>query len=301
MITVIFATFNGERTLPTMLEAFRKLHVPEDGWEIIAVDNASTDQTASIIHKYSDSLPITYLYQAKPGKNYALNHGLTVAKGDLIVFTDDDVIPQQDWLVQWRRCVDFRSDYGMFGGAIKPHWPRPPDEWIVSHVPLGVTYALTDDKLLEGDIFPGLIWGPNMAIRRDVFDKGYLFNTSIGPNGKNYVMGSETEFTIRLSEAGYKAWFSPKPVVQHIIREYQLDTDWIVGRAYRFGRNMFRQESKQKYNVPLLFGIPRWMIRKLVDYTFLLVVMKLKGKTVESYVYRWEINYILGYWFESRQ
>ncbi|MDO9047799.1 MAG: glycosyltransferase [Methylobacter sp.] len=301
MITVLFATHNGEKTLPIMLDAFCRLEIPEDGWEIIVVDNASSDQSANIIKSYSDKLPINYLYEQKPGKNNALNLGLSYAKGDLIVFTDDDIIPQQDWLVQLVKCAHNHLDYSVFGGVIKPYWPREPEDWILNHVPLGVTYALTEDGRVEGEIFPGLVWGANMSIRRTVFDSGYYFDDTVGPNGKNYVMGSETEFTIRLGKAGYKSWFCKSAVVQHIIRDNQLEPEWIVNRAYRFGRNMYRQEYKYfDSKIPFLFGIPRWMFAKLLQQYNCYVMALVQGDVTKKWVALWEIQFIKGYFYESR-
>lgn len=303
MITVLFATHNGEDTLPIMLSAFCQLIKPRQGWEIIAVDNASTDNTEAIINSFVYKLPITYLYEGRQGKNYALNSGLALVKGDLVVFTDDDVIPEQEWLIKLEKCVECHPDYTVFGGIIKPYWPRQPDKWIIDHVPLGATYAITKENLEEGEISPGSVWGPNMSIRRGVFDVGHRFDTSVGPNGKkNYAMGSETEFTIRLHKIGYKSWFCRDAVVQHIIRDYQLDPKWIVERAYRLGRSMYRQESATyKPNIPLLFGVPRWMFRKLIDEYFKYSFAFLTRNRIASFCASWRISFILGYFSESKR
>lgn len=300
MISVIFSSRNGEETLPVMLEAFCYLKEPAEGWEIIAIDNASTDKTSIVINSFTDKLPITCVYEKKQGKNYALNTGVALAKGDLIIFTDDDVIPEPDWLVNLAECVNLHQDYTIFGGVIKPCWPREPEKWIVEHVPLGVTYALTEEDREEGEIFPGLVWGANMAIRKKVFDADHRFDVSIGPSGKNYVMGSETEFTIRLHKSGYKSWFCSNAVVQHIIRDYQLDPGWIVKRAYRFGRNIYRQESKSfDPDIPKLFGIPRWRFARLLQEYQRFVVSLLLRKREKKLNALWEIEFLKGYLYES--
>ena len=282
-----------------MLEAFCRLEIPEGGWEIIAVDNASTDHTADIIKCYVDKLPIIYLYERRPGKNNALNLGLPLAKGELIVFTDDDIIPLQDWLIILNRCASDHPDYTIFGGVIRPNWPREPEDWILNHVPLGVTFALTEENRTDGEIPPNLVWGPNMAIRKAVFDLGYSFNCNIGPNGKNYVMGSETEFTLRLGEAGYKSWFCKSAVVQHIIRDYQLDPKWIVKRAYRFGRGAYRRDASNFVsNSSRIFKVPRWIFRKLFGYYALYVLTLVTRDRLQMLNSLWEINYMHGYIFE---
>ncbi len=303
MITVVFASFNGEGTLPIMLEAFCKLLIPDSGWEIIAVDNASTDQTANIIKSYQTKLPIRYLYEPIAGKNNALNLALSVIRGQLIVFTDDDVVPDRNWLFSINTCAESHPDFAIFGGAIKPLWPRQPEEWILQHVPLGITYALTNENLPEGAISTSSVWGPNMAIRRSVFDSGYRYNGNIGPDGSNnYVMGSESEFTKRLDQAGYKAWFCRNAIVQHIVREHQLNPDWIAKRAFRYGRSMFIQTATA--NVPcgfLMLGMPPWMIRKLLEQYWFLAIAIMAGNSAAKNIARWEINLIHGYQFQYSQ
>ncbi len=77
-----------------------------------------------------------------------------------------------------------------------------------------------------------------MAVRRRVLEAGQKFNETIGPNwsDKNYAMGSETEFCVRASETGHKAWFASKPTIQHIVRAQQLTWPSWTARAYRLGR-----------------------------------------------------------------
>ena len=96
MLTVFLATRNGSRTLPGVLESFTRLRVPPSGWKLVVVDNGSTDQTCEIVASFRASLPVTYVFEGRMGKNVALNTGLTHLEGDLAVFTDDDVFPNPD-------------------------------------------------------------------------------------------------------------------------------------------------------------------------------------------------------------
>ena len=77
MISVIFSTFNGEKTLPLMLEACTNLNTLNIEWELIAINNNSTDQTESILQQYLSKLPLQILFEEKKGKNNALNTALT--------------------------------------------------------------------------------------------------------------------------------------------------------------------------------------------------------------------------------
>ena len=106
MLTVIMATRNGASTLPRVLEAYRGLTAPPQGWRLLVVDNGSTDPTRAILDSHAARLPMCCLHEARPGKNVALNRALAHAlerdepDGGLFVFTDDDATPAPDWLLR---------------------------------------------------------------------------------------------------------------------------------------------------------------------------------------------------------
>ena len=115
--------------------------------------------------------------------------------GDLVVLTDDDAIPDTKWLSNWRIIADERTDFSLFGGKIYPIWPEDLPDWIPRLVNLGATYAITPNNLFTGPAPAAQLWGPNMAIRADIFASGYRFNENIGPQAGQYIMGSEVEFS----------------------------------------------------------------------------------------------------------
>lgn len=301
MITVIFSTHNGQRTLPRMLEAFSQVVRPASGAELIAVDNASTDDSANILRTGQDKGDLKVLHQPLRGKNRALNLAISSARGELVVLTDDDVVPDPKWLIALEAAAERRPEADIFGGTIFPVWERSPPDWVLKAVPQGVTFALTAPGLAEGPIHPGLIWGPNMMVRRRIFDLGYRFNEGVGPSAGQYMMGSETEFNIRVAHDGYKTWFCPEARVGHIIRDFQISEDWVVRRAYRFGRNKCHQDfnnfsdDSQAENLRGLLNFPRWMLRKIATETLLSFTTRITGKKAASVAHSWEASFLRGY------
>jgi glycosyltransferase involved in cell wall biosynthesis len=240
MLTVLLASHNGVATLPVVLESYCRLEEPPGGWKVVLVDNDSTDTTQAVVAAFADRLPLEYVFEGRPGKNVALNTGLKSVTGDLVVFTDDDTVPRPDWLVRLREAADSHPDFGVFGGPVEPRWEVPPPCWVHTAVPLGPTYTISETWLAEGPVSAFFVFGPNMAVRRGVFDSGVRFNPAIGPRpGRSYPMGSETEFLIRVSAGGVGAWYDPNAVVEHMIRARQLRLRWILGRAVRFGRGQY--------------------------------------------------------------
>jgi glycosyltransferase involved in cell wall biosynthesis/GT2 family glycosyltransferase len=299
------ATYNGAATLPKVLDAYCSLSAPAEGWRLVIVDNGSDDDTGAVIDRYAVRLPMRCLSEPRRGKNVALNTALTTVLNedgsDFLIFTDDDATPARDWLLRWSEAAAAHPDYAIFGGSIAPDWVHPPPQWIIRLVPLGLTFGLTSPTLPEGPVFPGLVWGANMALRRTVFDSGHRFDTSIGPNGGAYAMGSETELTRRLFDAGHRARFCPQARVSHHIRAHQLQTDHILRRAWRYGRGKFRQDTARMF--PELLGVPRWMLKQylleLGGAVGALLQAVLTRQPDSLFLRRWELAYLCGYFHEA--
>lgn len=243
MLTVVLTTFNGQKTLPIMLDGFLALVPPAGGWKIVAVDDGSTDATEEVLARYQNVLPLKILRVRNRGKNAALNCAIPFFEGDLIILTDDDVVPSADWLVQFRTAADTWKDVTIFGGKVVPRWPQPPSAWILRNVDLGMAYAVTPFDFQDGPIAPGEAFGPNLAVRRAIFDSGMRFDESIGPAPGQYIMGSETDFNDRVGALGFTCRHVRGAIVEHLVRPEQVEHEWLIKRAFRSGRSVGRRSA----------------------------------------------------------
>jgi len=297
MLTVLFATKNRARILSNVLESFCDLLAPAGGWKLVVVDNGSSDETLSVLKSFSNRLPLTFATEPAPGKNAALNAGLATVEGDLTVFTDDDAFPRKDWLVELRKAADAHPEYTLFGGAVVPRWEVPPPPWIQS-VEVAPAFGMNDPSLKDGPLqlsrMPDII-GPNMAIRTSVFHSGVRFDSSIGPSGANYAMGSETELVLRLGKQGYKAWHVHTATVHHLVREEQLKKKWILQRAIRFGRGHHRLFPNPK----LWLGIPRHLFRDIPKEGLRVAAAWAGFKEDVLFRSRWRLRFLLGIAIEA--
>lgn len=305
-ITILFATHNGSYTLPLMMESLLQTHLPpKSELEIIAVCNACTDDSEKILSSFSNLLNIKILVQKAPGKNKALNHGIKSATGDLIIVTDDDIIADPYWLINYKKMYIKYPESSIFGGKILPHWITLPPPELVKAIPCSMAYALTSDlDYKNGVISHEKLYGPNMAVKKEVFESGHLFDESVGPNSSEsaYRMGSETEFLLRCKKHGYDAVYSSDCVVHHIIRPWQLKANWLYNRAFRGGLSTFAkayEEDKEKLQkVATILGYPRWCIVKKIKICSLLLLNKVtfrKLKTSCYYKSIWKLGNINGY------
>jgi L-malate glycosyltransferase len=301
MLSVLMATYNRASKLAVVLNAYLRLEAPPGGWKLFIVDNGSTDETKQVVASFGDRLPVSYLFEAKRGKNAALNSALPMVEGDLVVFTDDDAPPRPDWLVQLRIAADNHPEFSLFGGVVLPKWEVPPEDWILTWFSQTATFTLTRPHLKEGPTTYVDVFGPNMAVRAHFFNAGCRFDTTIGPQGKEYPMGSETELLIRLTLAGHKAWHCEKAVVEHLIGKSQMTEEWITGRALRFGRGQSRLEalvSKQRFRMWL--GVPRYLVRVIGTQALRVAWAKLTRNARARFEARWELNLAIGMVMEAR-
>ena len=299
MITVLIATYNGAITLPDVLTAYHNLKTPDEEWKLIIVDNGSSDRTKEIITSFIQLLPITYLFEPRRGKNLSLNTGLSSIAGDLVIFTDDDIIPHPDWLRQLRLAADSQPLYSIFGGPVLPLWESPPDDWILSWVPLGPTFAILDSKE-EGPIKINYVYGGNMAIRASIFAAGYKFDETIGPKAAKYVQGGETKLLMQLHEAGFKAWHCSSAIVHHMIRSFQMDKKWVLNRAIRYGRGEYNLGNEFHNWTSFFLGIPRYLFRQIFNQIIGVGKAKWSGDAEWIFRERWRLNYLLGIALEAR-
>ena len=300
MLTVLIASRNGAKTLPEVLESFCALEQPKGDWKLVIVDNNSSDQTRKVVSAFFSRLPLVYLFEPTLGKNPALNRGLSEAEGDLVVFTDDDSVPRQDWLVRMRAMCDTNPGFDIFAGRVIPRWEKTPPDWILNWVPLGCTFTVSNPRLVEGPIGPQYVFGPNMAVRKLCFDRGHRFSVKIGPRGKSYAMGSEAEFVQRLFRAGSRCWYSPDTIVEHLIDERHLNKSWVFRRAVLFGRGCMRLDfSDNPWTYESWPRLRRDLVRQVGEFTLELVYSAVIGNPEALFRNRWELSFWYGQLVEA--
>jgi hypothetical protein len=241
-ITVILATYNRAEVLRETLEAFCRLDREGLAVDFVVADNNSADATRQVAERFSERLPLVYLFEPAAGKNRAVNLALDrVALGELVVFTDDDVVPARDWLAKIAEVSRRWPAYSVFGGRIDLIWP--PGEvpgWARQIAREG--WALSSQHLADRDgPYPGhrTPAGPNFWVRRSVFtDLGLRFNEEIGPtpDHRTRKMGSESSFLFDLADRGYPALYTPDAVVGHRVHAHLLEERDILRRALTKGR-----------------------------------------------------------------
>jgi glycosyltransferase involved in cell wall biosynthesis len=301
-ISILIATYNRAEILRQALESMTRLDRNGLSVEFVVVDNNSSDHTKEVIESFTDRLPISYLFEPRPGKNSALNKALKeVPLGRLVVFTDDDVAPQEDWFKAIIAITNRWPDCSAFGGKILAIWPDGhPPKWARNRSIQALGFAVQDYADFECLYAQGESpFGSNLWVRREVLANGRLFSESIGPRPTDRTMGSETSFLKKLREDGYEILYSPNSVVRHLIKPEEILVSNILKRAYRYGKGIARSQflCRQELFIeyPALWYLIRVAALVLLIVKFAVGLFSLsQAQRVESTVYAIEwISYNL--------
>ncbi|OWV79280.1 glycosyl transferase [Rhizobium sp. R635] len=295
-VSVLFSSYNGaSRRLRHTLDSLVSQELPHDRWELIAVDNNSNDDTFDLLNSYSEKLPITVLQQRKPGKSGALNMALDRVKGDLIVFTDDDIRAEPNWLQAIVDCAVAHPGFGVFGGRIVPDWEKEPKDRFIDWIPMGSTFAIVDETQ-SGPCDPTKVWGPNTIVRRELLGTSVRYREDIGPlPGKMFAMGEDAEIIIRLAASGAKSYRCAEAVVHHWIPASSVTEDWVQKRGERLGYGMpalFPDEVPEGVRISGV-PLPTWI--ESAQWALRAAMLYLLPQSKKRFWAIWKYYYMRGY------
>jgi len=220
-ISVIICTRNRAKQLRHVLESAAAMEVPTGlTWELVLVDNGSTDHTPEVAQSFAGRLPILRVTEDEPGLSNARNRGVSEAGGDYICWTDDDVLIAPQWLAAYARAFDRHPEAGYFGGPIDLVLEPPTPTWLRDNrAALGAMLAerqLGDVPIRfdpQADLIP---YGANYAVRTKE-QRAHRYDPNLGVSPTQHRLGEETTVIAAINDAGSKGWWVPDARVRHII------------------------------------------------------------------------------------
>jgi glycosyltransferase involved in cell wall biosynthesis len=234
----------------------------KDQFEVIVVNNNSTDDTEQICKNYISSHPdiaIVYLNESKQGASFARNTGASLSKSSLLCFMDDDAIADADYLQRIVTFFEEHQDAGGLGGRIIPKYIPEEPKWMSHFVSSLVGHFHYSESVTEfaAQKFP---LESNMIIRKLDFDQIKGFNTSLpGVMGTLRIGGEGKDFFFRLKELGRTIYYDPNIRVQHVVETSKLTKEYLYRVASGIGRGE-RVRMKEKG------GFAFW--KKILEYLF---------------------------------
>ncbi|MBN4003914.1 hormogonium polysaccharide biosynthesis glycosyltransferase HpsE [Nostoc sp. LPT] len=271
--TVAIPTYNGESRLPELLERLQnQLHTDNLSWEIIVVDNNSTDNTAKVVQTYQKDwrcpYPLKYCFEAKQGAAYARKKAVLEAKGRFIGFLDDDNYPVANWVVAAYAFGEKYPKVGAYGSQIHPDWEvEPPENFkriapflaITERGSLPLLYE-TSKKLLPPSA--GLVVR-KQAWLESVPDKSILTGRVKG----NMLTSEDLEMLSYIQKSGWEIWYNPEMEISHKIPKLRLQKDYLIPffRGIGLSRCVTRMVNIKQIYRP--FALLSYMINDLRKIT----------------------------------
>lgn len=310
-VTILICTYNRASLLGPTLDSLARIEAPGVGWDVLVVDNNSTDDTRSVVERRQAVYPVPLLYRFEPrqGKSHALNTGIEQAAGGVIAFTDDDVRVPPGWLEAAVRPLLDANEFAYTGGPVIPLWERLPPRWLDPAGNLGGTIAV---KNHGGNMFVfeeerKTPLGVNMAVRREWFAKVGGFNPQFGRRGNSLLGQEQAEFFYRSRAAGGRGLYVPRMVLEHHVPGVRLTHSYFRRWWYWKGisqARLHRLHGRTELGLDLSrvrrsFGVPLFIIRALITDAAGAIRLWATGqaaKAVEREMMMW---YAAGYAIEQ--
>lgn len=239
-ISVIVCTYNREQYLFETLQHIAENDFPPSQYEIVLIDNNSTDHTSKECQHFAETFPevsFRYFIEYSQGLSFARNRGMQEARGEFFVFLDDDAFVTPDYLSRLAHRLEEYPDATAFGGKITPLYESGQAPVWMSRWSYSWVSALNlgkEVRLFPPDSFP---IGANMGFRRTcIFQYGY-FNTELGRNKNNLLAGEEKDYFNRLKSKQEKIYYFPDIEILHVIPEKRTTSDYIQKLAFGIGQS----------------------------------------------------------------
>jgi glycosyltransferase involved in cell wall biosynthesis len=267
-ISVIVCTYNRCQTLAKALDSIAASMVPNSvEWEVLVVDNNSVDQTREAVDDQCRRYPgrFRYLLEPQQGLSWARNAGIRESRGDVLAFTDDDVIVETTWLWNLVAALD-SGEWAGTGGRIIPLWEQPRPRWLPPDKLRGGPFVAFDLGPVPLSLTEAPV-GANMAFQKEVFRKYGGFRTDLGRLADVLRGCEDTEFGQRLLIGGERLRYEPSAVVHHPVPQSRLRKKYLLSWFFWDGRSAFVKSGIPPETRWFLVGVPLYLFRRLGRWT----------------------------------
>lgn len=295
-ISVIICTYNRALYLTDALDSLYQQTLEKQYFEVIVVNNNSTDNTEERCKQYIETHPdmqVSYLNEKEQGASFARNSGAAIAISPLLCFMDDDAIASSNYLSHIIHFFETHPEAGGLGGKIIPRYIPSEPKWMsyyVSSMAGNFDYAPRVSAFKPGK-YP---LESNMIVPKYLFDKISGFNTALpGVKGELRIGGEGKDFFFRLQALGLQVYYDPNIIVHHVVEVAKLTPAYLYRVASGYGRGE-RVRTLQKNKSAYLFKIVEYVFK--LGASFILgILYLLLGQPAKSWpVIRFRIDALKG-------
>lgn len=288
-ISFIICTYNREKYIYECLSRLAK-NTAQTGWEIVLVNNNSTDGTAAECERFvKDYKPTNYHYfvETQQGLSFARNRGIAEAHGDWFVFLDDDAMVEADYIANLQKQLSVHPEAKAFGGPIEPFFEGETPAWLSPWTMIFVS-AINMGKAVKP--FPKNRYpiGANMGVCREAIECVGPFDTSLGRVGNNLMGGEEKDLFNRLRAQHFPVLYFPDIQVRHCIPPHRTTDEFIARLGQGVGQSERRRThaiSKVSYAKRLFAECVKWAGTLLIWFYYAIQGHHAKGDILVLFRY----------------
>ncbi len=238
IVSIIVCTFNRAGILPYCLDSLVDQTASPDTYEVIIVDNNSTDSTREIAEGFVRRCSnFRVILEPMQGLSHARNRGWQEAESDWIAYIDDDAKVPSDYVERVLDIID-KYDFDCFGGVYLPWYKYGKPEWFRDEYASNAHLQSEIGKLRNGSLSGG-----NIVFRRFILKQLGGFHAGIGMNGKKISYHEETLLQQHMIRNGYSIGFDPDLIIRHLVPRYKMTPWWFVRSSYARGRDSWVLDS----------------------------------------------------------
>lgn len=298
-VSVVISTYNRADVLPHALRSLLQQEPPGLRYEIIVVDNNSTDSTRAVVESFIErnGSSLRYVFEPQQGLAHGRNAGVLAARAPIIAFTDDDVTAASNWIATIKRTLDEHPEADSVGGRVLPGGNQKMPRWLTREhwSPLALLdygdspFYVTSSRRL-------CLIGANTAFRRAVFDRIGLFAPHV-QSIKREVGTEDNEFLLRLWRSGRLGLYVPTLVVTSHIAAERLTKGYHRQWHRRHGRlsAIMNDEALEETHFGHLFGVPAWIYREVLEGAIRCLGGLLCGDPDRAFLHEARFRFSLGF------
>jgi glucosyl-dolichyl phosphate glucuronosyltransferase len=305
-VSVVVPTFNRARSLEALLGDLVAQEAAGVAFEVIAVDNASTDATSSVARQWSTrSDTVRYVFERQPGASHARNAGIAAAAAPIIAFIDDDVRPRRDWVASIARAFASHPEIDCIGGRVEPRWPRQPPPWLSDRHfgPLALQMGRGTAAYIDADHASACLVTANFACRARVFE-------DVGGFSGAFMRDEDREFNLRMWRAHKRGMYDDSVVAFAEVQPERLEKgyhrQWYAVTAASHARLRFRtiidrdgRLRDESPGPPCWFGSPRFLYREFLGHAAGWIRAVGRGQQEATFFHECRMRYLIQYFRTS--
>jgi glycosyltransferase involved in cell wall biosynthesis len=296
-ISVVMSTYNRANVLGMALDSLVAQDVGDLSYEVVIVDNNSTDGTRQIVESYMQrDSRLRYVFEKRQGLAYGRNAGIAAAQSDFIAFCDDDIVVPPDWARKLHASLAKHQEADFVGGKVLPLWKITPPAWLTGKLPPLALQDYGDETEVVSLANQRCLIGACLAMRRRAFERAGYFDTATQRVGDSVGSTEDHEWEMKVWLNGGIGVYVPD-----VICYAEIPPDRMVKsyhRRWHLGHGKFTAiapRSAYDGGAFQLLGVPAFVYRQLVETVARYLRTLAKGKPAETFHLENQLFFFIGF------